>query len=587
MGQPSDPTAFLPIHVRIKMKKVLIGAIALLSVAGAFAQGVSPEIVPDFYLLKMSDNGKYLISEAVSELMEEYNRNNASYTPFQSCSRGLGNSMTDNGIIVGSMINDVPFIIRNEVMTIPAGLDDYAFCNFHGITADATRICGQVNNIKSGGSDDDNNMMYLPMYVDVNEKGEVSAPVILPTPIRDFVNLTPQYCTAVWISDDGHTILGQVIDNSGMMPYPIVYTEDSEGKWSYSLPAAHLLNPDNITLPAFPTEPVQPEPEDYMESDMLTKYLADVKAWEMSQYDPTLYPNPVDYMTPEKKLEYLKARQAYETEAMAYNRKLDSFFSARTRIFNSSAHFFQNAMAMSADGSTAAVSSFESTGNEQNSPKRFNMIVFDLKAGTSRTVTSGSRDFVPHNILADGTIAGSSTASGDLVSRGYLLKPGADTFTPIEDYLGEINPEYRKWMVDNLTFNAPVGTDDNGMTTYEDIIVSGNIYVSRDLTCVAGGVMAYVFPDRNDLYFTYVFDNLTTAIGEIGADSSESVIKSWSNGVIEFSAPVTGLSIVDMTGRTLVMQDSVDGSINTGLNNGVYVVSYTTGNTRKVEKIML
>lgn len=143
---------------------------ALLSVAGAFAQGVSPEIVPDFYLLKMSDNGKYLISEAVSELMEEYNRNNASYTPFQSCSRGLGNSMTDNGIIVGSMINDVPFIIRNEVMTIPAGLDDYAFCNFHGITPDATRICGLVNNIKSGGSDDDNNLMYLPMYVDVNER---------------------------------------------------------------------------------------------------------------------------------------------------------------------------------------------------------------------------------------------------------------------------------------------------------------------------------------------------------------------------------------------------------------------------------
>lgn len=86
MGQPSDPTAFLPIHVRIKMKKVLTGAMALLSVAGAFAQGVSPEIVPDFYLLKMSDNGKYLISEAVSELMEEYNRNNASYTPFQSLS---------------------------------------------------------------------------------------------------------------------------------------------------------------------------------------------------------------------------------------------------------------------------------------------------------------------------------------------------------------------------------------------------------------------------------------------------------------------------------------------------------------------
>lgn len=169
----------------------------------AFAQSAStePEIIPEFYTLKMSNDGKILISETSGESMSVYNRADESFKEYDLCSRGLGNSITDNGIIVGATLEDKAFIITDGVMSTPKNLTSYALCNLHGITSDGTRICGLVNNPKSGGSDDETQLMYLPMYVDV-KAGEVSEPVILPCPDKDFVNLTPQYCTAIWISDD-------------------------------------------------------------------------------------------------------------------------------------------------------------------------------------------------------------------------------------------------------------------------------------------------------------------------------------------------------------------------------------------------
>lgn len=566
-----------------------VAAIALAAAASpqstAFAQSASvdPEIIPEFYSLKMSNDGKILISQTSGESMSVYYRADESMKEYELCSRGLGNSITDNGTIVGGTLEDKAFIITDGVMTTPKSLSGYAFCNLHGITPDGTRICGLVNNPKSGGSDDETQLMYLPMYVDVTA-GEVSEPVILPYPEKDFVNLTPQYCTAIWISDDGRTILGQVIDNSGLMPYPILYKQAADGTWSYTLPTKDLLNPENLTLPPYPVAPEEVDPTDYMTADKKAAYEQAYAEWEKSNYDPTLYPDPTDYMTEEKKSEYLQDMTEYNAEAQIFNEKLYDYYDIRNAIFDASVGFVQNTMTLNREGTMAASTSVASKPGDFEPIQEYAVYILDLSAGTYRHIDTGRTEILPGQIVADGTVVCSSSATGDYVTRGYLVKKGSDELLPIQDYLGAINPEYNTWIIDNLSCTVPV--EENGDLVDMDVIATGRIAASDDMSVIAGAVPAYLLPYSNHSYFTYIFDNLTAGINNTFA-SDDSTVFLTADGNVRIDGNVADFRITDMEGRALMHMNEASGHVYTGLESGMYIISYFAAGERHAVKVMV
>lgn len=542
-----------------------------------------PEVIPDFYALKMSNDGKIFISETDGETMAVYNRETNDYKEYSLCSRGLGNAISDNGIIVGSTLEDKPVIIIDGKLTSPAKLSNYILCNLHGITPDGTRICGLISNPKSGGSDDEENLMYLPMYVELND-GEVSEPVILPHPDKDFVNLTPQSCSATWISDDGRTIMGQVLDNSGMMPYPIVYRQASDGTWSYVLPTADLLNPEHLTLPPYPVEPVQPEPTDYMDEEEKAEYNADMAEWEASGYDPNLYPEPMDYMSEEKRKEYLADVREFETAAEIFNEKIEEYFDIRDRIMTASVVFEQNAFTMNAEGTLASSTSAALIPGDFQPIQTYAVYVIDLTTNSFRSIDTGTTEVIPGQIVDGEVVVLSSNSQSDYVPRGYLLKKGSDELLPIQDYLGGFNSDYKTWMTDNLSFSAYV--EENGEEVKMDFIVTGRIALSKDMSVVAGAVPSYLFEDAEYAYMTYVFDDLTVGIDKVTSERGGKV-RMMSDGTVKIEGEVSELGIMDMNGRTLLKLDAASGVIATDLHPGIYIVSYTADGEHRAAKVTI
>jgi hypothetical protein len=562
---------------------LLIAALSTQLIAFAQTDSPQPEIIPDFYGLKMSNDGNIMISETDGETMAVYNRLTDDYQEYSLCSRGLGNSIADDGTIVGSTLEDKPFIITDGEMVIPESLTKNALCNFHGITPDGSRICGLVSNPKSTGSTDEANLMYLPMYVDVTE-GKVSEPVILPCPEKDFVGLTPQYCTAVWISSDGRTILGQVIDFSGFIPYPIIYRQAADGTWSYSLPTKDLLNPDNLTLPPYPVEPEEPVAEEYMDEDMRVEYATDLAEWEASGYVPEMYPDPVDYMSEEKRNEYQEAMALYTREVGLFNKKLRDYLTVREEIFDASVPFVQNAMTMNSAGSMVAATSSVTKAGEFQPEKYFSIFIFDLDADSFRSIETGKTGINPNKIVTDGTILCSSSSASDYVPRGYMIKKGSAELMPVQEYLGSINPVYETWLTDHLSLNVFV--EDGDEYIEETLLVTGMISASDDLSVIAGSVPSYLFEEEEYLYYTYVFDRLTSGVNNVKADGEVNV-SVLNDGIVNIAGNVTDFRIMDMEGRTLLHLNEASGNIATGLRPGLYIISYNADGNHHAIKLQL
>lgn len=197
-----------------------------------------------------------------------------------------------------------------------------------------------------------------------------------------------------------------------------------------------------------------------MTADDKAAYEQALAEWEESNYNPSLYPDPANYMTEEKKQEYLQDVAEYNNAAQIFNEKLYEYYDIRDAIFSASVGFVQNTMTLNREGTMAASTSVVSKPGDFEPIKEYAVYILDLNAGTHRHIETGRTEILPGQIVADGTVICSSSVTGDYVTRGYLVKKGSDELLPIQDYLGAINPEYNTWIIDNLSFTAPV--EENG-----------------------------------------------------------------------------------------------------------------------------
>ena len=307
------------------MKKPLLLSIALLACLVSYAQAEELDgitILPDAYTMKISADGTQVVGTPGDRSTIYYNLDTKDAYYYGNLDFGLGFVVADNGWIVGMDVEDSGkgVIMAGKTVIYPDVFDSYSMSDIHSITPDARRICGVVGNPGYGPT-------YLPFYCDIDESGNFGQVNILPYPDKDLFGMSPQFSSATWMSADGKTIAGQVVDARGFFIYPILYKENESGEWTISYPAESLFNPNGLPIP----EPIPdleemfpgvtyPEITDFMSPEAAQEFEEALLEWEAGGFeaenDP--YENLDLFMTPEE-------IEAYEEAAIRYNNALEEY----------------------------------------------------------------------------------------------------------------------------------------------------------------------------------------------------------------------------------------------------------------------
>ncbi|MBQ6938977.1 MAG: hypothetical protein IJN35_03930, partial [Muribaculaceae bacterium] len=270
------------------MKKTLLLFVSMLMATAVMAQVTRHH--DGFYFDKMSPNGKWVASQNIGSVFiyiqdgdeyVEYAASPDAVTEYYAT--GIGNCISNNGILVGST-NDATCAYWQDGQWTPLLVkEENAALNMaHGITPDGSRIVGQVG---GSGLNMYSEIMVKPVYWDRNAEGGYDSYQPLPCPTTDFCGRKPQYITAIAVSDDGKTVIGQIVDWSGFFIYPIIYTQDNEGVWSYRTIDEGVLYPEGTQFAPWPGE--MPDPKEYMTEEELAEYLEAMNEYmiELEKYN--------------------------------------------------------------------------------------------------------------------------------------------------------------------------------------------------------------------------------------------------------------------------------------------------------------
>ncbi len=558
------------------MTKFFLISSAMMLSGAAMLQAAEPIVIDDFYSMEMSRNGKYMVSQ-IYELNTFYNIETGETIDMEDMSVGNGNAITGNGIVVGSLqVSDLPAIFIDGKVTYPMDiLEKYGTCMLNGVTFDGTRVCGILLNPEAGGDIlSDDFQMYLPVVMKMDEKGNLSEPVILPHPAKDFTDRVPQYSSATWISDDGKTIVGNMIDYSGSLLTPIVFKEDEKGEWSYSLPAESLLNPDHVVIPEYPGEfeLEEPNPTDYMTPDMAAEYEEDMAAWAAGGYHEEMYPDYLDYMDEEEAEKYTAAFNAYKEAMDEYNEKLYKFLDVFGEVQGASTGFLQNGFTMNAEGTKMAAAAVNVVEGDWYPVEVYSTYLIDLTTGELTHIESEFTNLIPNSFAANGALLLSTPAED--TAQSYLLLPGESTYTPLIDYVASVNPTYAEWMNKNLVGTIEVEGEpdpETGWPTWvtEEIVITGHAVMSEDMSVIAGGTVTYD-EEWNPYYKTYLLTDVLSGVSQSIADNSS--VKAYKGGRISVEGEAADIAVYDLSGRLVFNAADVKGTVETRLADGIYVV---------------
>lgn len=429
--------------------------------------------------IKISQNGEWLGSRAGDA--SAYNIKTKKYYDYWGSIYGLGNCVANNGMTVGNA-NDHAVVQYNGQILYPESLNTNQiwFCDINAITPEATRLAGLLNNPEGG------EMMFLPFICDISEDGTIGEPIILPHPTVDFFGMTPQRATAVWMSNDGKTVVGDLVDWRGMYTIPIVYTESEKGEWNYFLPSEPLFNPNNLEIPENPWkyQPNPPEFVDFMSPLARAAYEQAYDDWAANGYVGP-WPDPVDYMTQEQIDDYNKVANEYNDwiESPENQQAISAYVKFYLKILETSPDFAQNEMSIHPSGEYIMTQgSFRIDDDTNNSfIYKFNtsnqeLQVYDLPTGYSP---------VPRLILSDGTLIASAG------SESFIVDPGTTEFIPYTEYIEKEYPEVANWI--NLNFLGQSGI--LSMSDDKSVVIGAGIVL--DLADYTGYEDFY--------YWTYIF----------------------------------------------------------------------------------
>lgn len=477
------------------MKKLfLLSATALAGIATAGAEVPEPMHFSDACINKISPNGNLGASQGYSSGVKilDLVSGNILYSITAEeifnigVGFGVGNGISNTGIVLLSTDGFLAEYWKNgEIYTLDYPEEAEGNNSANGITPDGKRICGYVG-VYGENEHDDDMLRNAPCIWNLEEDGEYSKPVILPHPTRDFTNRIPQYVMANYISEDGKTILGSMVDCVGYKSYPILWKENEEGEWSYEFINEELYHPEGIEIPEFPGEWTggnYPSPYDFMTEEEQADYDEAYEAYAEGGYvGPE--PNFADYMTEEEIDEY----NAYCDEYNAWAELFNAWYEAYAIYVEATPMFDMNSFHLSSNGKYMVTS----VATPIDDPMAWRPVssycpwVFDLTAGTI-TKYNDFGNIMATYIANDGTVLATSVSLADRQKFAYVIENGV--CKGMQMWIDSKVATYGTWISDNMTFPVIIDSEwdevnEQWIDTTEDMILTGVPTGTPDLSKV-------------------------------------------------------------------------------------------------------
>ena len=469
------------------MKRSLLISFGVLIGLGALAQEhVEPVIVKDCYATKISANGEWMGCYGMSALIYNIKTSESNWMP--ECQLGLGNSIADSGLAVG-YTDEYGAIMKGDSYEVPVPLRDKGFSSINGITRDGSRITGYVMNPKlddfEGDPFDENMVIYVPFYCDMDAEGNLGEIQYLPYPDKDFMGSRPQYVTGVWISDDGKTIAGIMIDATGRMEVPVTFHEDENGNWTYDTPSKKFFNPDGIVIPENPwiKAPSEPSFKEFMYPEQYEIYLEWINDYLTGSASE---PDPFDLMTEEQIEAYYEAYDYYKNYYVDHAAEFKDYDEAYVKVLSNSPLFGE--VTMNAAGTKIASAA---TYYDQEASGVSYVYIFDLTTGESQIIRTPVSGINVTQLLNDGTLLARIGMFSYVPAQTYILLPDADNFITIQDYFATTHPDYLVWMEETI----PVSSGLMSVSDNMEVFASGVEFVSLADPDMFGDVtiLSYIF----------------------------------------------------------------------------------------------
>lgn len=535
-------------------KPLLLASAAAVCLLASAQTPLQPQVITGEIVARISPNGQWIsnhdvnfgvitVTNIVTGENYIYESNEEEGKLFTA---GLGNGLSNNGVVLGT--SDVSVSIagygeKGVWHNLPVRPEDTGMCSANGISADGKIICGNVGNVAFGA--DDGSIMVHPVIWTLNEDGTYALYQDLPFPTKDFLGQTPQYVTAVSISSDGKTIAGQVVSNSGMYAEPVIYSQATDGTWSYKMVNnQEIFNPNNVEYPQYPNDqPEFPEITNYATPEEITAYEAAVEAYynyganqpqmtdfmtdeEKAAYqeavdnwnpEESFYPSPEEFMTTEELEAYNAAVEEfwasypdfpslrdfmseeevakYDADEAAYNEAMEIWYAKfqeyQTTLEELTAdipHFIFNTVILSSNGRFLGLSNQKQAMFWGEESENAIVYVFDLEAGTySIHNDSQELDLLVCYIGDNGQVLAAGPV-GDRKRNTYFCKHwyGEGGFIAIQDLVKDADPTLYAWMGENMRHTYE--SDELDRETWEVVTVehvdewlTGTPYATPDL----------------------------------------------------------------------------------------------------------
>ena len=373
------------------------------------------------------------------------------------------------------------------------------FNSANACTPDGSVICGSLGSEGADMSTSDRLMLY-PVVWTLNADG-VYVCQELPHPTKDFTGRVPQYVTAMDISADGNTIVGQMVDYSGFYVVPILYTRNAEGAWTYQLLAEDQVYDKEkaATLPEWVEQPVQPRAEDYMSADDVDDYNDAVEAYneayqrcvagDLDWSELPEYPEKGFYISDqEQAAAYAAAVEKYNEENAAWYAAFEAFDEALTEA-NTGKNFEFNSIHITPNGKYILTDLKEPDPDPDPMawfPESiYTNCVFDLTKVDTPMLTTSS-NMLSTGILDNGFFVVAAPKS-DYARSSYVATPGSNHLTPIADWCkASGNTAAGEYINSEMRFEAInyVWNEDNEM--YDEVIVGDSLITGTGIFSADG-----------------------------------------------------------------------------------------------------
>lgn len=524
------------------MKKVLLALLGAGSALSVWA-GAETKIINDV-IVGLSPDGRYASSEFYGTIViydldtdEHY-----SYEESDTRSYGVGNGnfwgqsgmvgYIDNAggsaVWRGGRWNRLPLAAAD-----PAGMG-----NANGLTPDMTRICGNAST-GVGFVLDDAKLMVYPCYWDLkgNSYGQQQP---LPYPTTDLLGQVPQYVTAVSITDDGKTIWGQITSGNGFFHEPIVYRQNEDGEWSYSLPLRKACLPEGVDIVPYPGDgPAIPSMENFMTEEELAAFDAAYNKY-LENPNGTKEPTYEQFMTLEEIEAYNKALEPY----LEWYDKYKAYEEMLVEVMDKGLTFAFNLLYVSPDGHYVAMCSqisFHSGMGETTSI--YTPFLYDTISGEFKNIGIEGYSMLVTGVNDKGEVLGYIDAGG--ADLAYVYRTSTGQWTPYVDYLIGRAPELKDWIAENWTHEVEVELDpETGDTDFMEMDITGRPFVSADWNSFASFAYNFWGGDDKGQYLSYIirFDEEESAISDV-EESATAPVEYFDLSGRKVSNPVNGLFI--------------------------------------------